>query len=522
VSSCTPAGPKPAPRPTSTRRLAAWSVCALSLLAATFAVGRPLRYAEDRSPAIVNPLFATSMSEARVNELLFEGLYSDNLDLASEPRLAASDVVAPDGRSMTIQLRRDVTWHDGTPFTAADVVFTITSMLEPRTASSEASRVAWIESVQSLDPFTIALTFREPQSSPQDRLHFKILPAHLFESTVVDRSHPFRNRPIGTGAFQLSRFNTDNSITLLPYAGYGRPNGLTEVQMREVADKSYQSKLLLYGSLEALVRVLPRDLATLQADRNTELYPYQTNSWWYVGFNLRDTRFGDPRLREALSLLIDRKALMSPIGTGDLLSGPFVRSSPFYNHTVKEREPDAARARQLLQEAGWTWATDHWEKNGQPLDVRLTALARQETAQDVVINLQSQLRGAGVVVRQDFLTTPEWKERVWGQRDFDLILSQWSFDRNEDIYEQFHSTGNRNFVGFADSEVDRLLDEARTTVDPQHKRDLLRTAHARISTLTPMVFLWTLDTYAAMNVGVQNVTVHPFYFFTWATSWRLP
>ncbi|HMV69251.1 MAG TPA: ABC transporter substrate-binding protein [Myxococcota bacterium] len=513
-------GRKPAARLTGTGlRLA---LLGALLLVAGFAVGRPFRYAEDRSPGIVNPLFATTMSEARLNELVFEGLYADNLDLASEPRLALSDEIAPDGRSMVIRLRKDVSWHDGMLFTANDVVYTIAAMLEPRTASSEASRVAWIESVQALDDHTVSLTFREPQASPRDRLHFKILPSHLFDSPVVDRSHPFRNKPIGTGPFQLTRFNTDSSITLTPYPGYGRPTGLTEIQMREVVDKTYQSRLLLYGSMEALVRVLPRDLATLQAARNTELYPYQTNSWWYMGFNLGDPRFTDPRVREAMSLMIDRQALMSPIGTGDLLSGPFVRSSPFYNHDVKQREPDLTRAQALLREAGWTWATDHWERGGQPLELRLTALARQETAQDVVINLQSQLRGAGVVVRQEFLNSAEWKERVWGKRDFDLILSQWSFDRNEDIYEQFHTSGNRNFVGFTDAEVDRLLDEARTTVDPQRKRDLLRATHARVASLTPMVFLWTLDTYAAMSVDVQNVTVHPFYFFTWATSWYLP
>ena len=495
----------------------------LGLLLAGMASAKPLRYAEDRGPAIVNPLFATTMPEARVNELMFEGLFSDNLDLASEPRLAESATRSADGRSMMIALRRDVRWHDGTQFTARDVVFTITAMLEPRTASSEASRVAWIASVGAIDDWTVELTFREPQASPEDRLHFKILPAHLFEATVVDRSHPFRNKPVGTGPFKLVTFNTDNSVSLAAASTYTRAaNGLAEVQMREVADKDYQSKLLLYGSLEALVRVLPRDLATLQADRSIELYPYQTNSWWYVGFNLRDPRFADPRVREALSLLIDRKALLAPIGTGELVSGPFVRSSPFYNHDVPQRDADAARARSLLEGAGWTYVADHWEKGGKPLDVRLTALARQETAQDVVINLQSQLRANGVVARQDFLNTPEWKERVWGAKDFDLILSQWSFDRNEDIYEQFHSTGARNFVGFADAEIDRLLDASRVTIDPQEKRDLLRAAHARIASLSPMIFLWTLDTYAAMSTSVQNVTVHPFYFFTWATSWRSP
>jgi peptide/nickel transport system substrate-binding protein len=485
------------------------------------AEAKPLRYAEDRSPAIVNPLFATTMSEARVNELVFEGLFADDLDLKSAPRLASTFVVAADHRSMTLSLRKDVAWHDAVPFTSKDVVFTIQAMREPRTASTEAARVAWIESATAVDAHTVRLVFKDPEGSPEDKLHFKILPAHLFSGAVVDRAHPFRSQPIGTGPFKLTQFNTDNSITLDAFSGYPRPNGLTQIQMREVADKNYQSKLLLYGSLEALVRVLPRDLATLQADRGTELYPYQTNSWWYVGFNLKNSLFADPRVREAIALMVDRESLLAPIGTGDLLTGPFVRSSPFYNHRVAMREPDAARAKALLEQAGWRLVDGRWHVNGQPVSLRLSALARQETVQDVVINLQSQLKQHGLYVRQDFLNTTDWKARVWGARDFDLMLSQWSFDRNEDIYEQFHSKGNRNFVAFADPTVDQLLQTSRTTLDPQVKRDTLHKVHERVHQLNPMVFLWTLDTYAAMSTSVSNVTVHPFYFFTWGTSWSM-
>ena len=88
--------------------------------------------------------------------------------------------------------------------------------------------------------------------------------------------------------------------------------------------KSYQAKLLLYESLESLVRVLPRDLAVLQNNRKVELYPYQTNSWWYLGFNLKRHPFDDARVRTALAELVDVDALLDPIGTGETLTGPFV------------------------------------------------------------------------------------------------------------------------------------------------------------------------------------------------------
>ena len=74
---------------------------------------------------------------------------------------------------------------------------------------------------------------------------------------------------------------------------------------------------------------------TLQNDRKVELYPYQTNSWWYFGFNEKNRTFADNRVRDALTRMVDVDALLQPIGTGDRISGPFVPSSPFYNHDVK-------------------------------------------------------------------------------------------------------------------------------------------------------------------------------------------
>lgn len=495
---------------------------ALALLLALPSVAGSLRYAEDRAPAVVNPLFATSMSEARVDELVFEGLFADDLELRSTGRLAESFEVSPDLRSMKVRLRRDAVWHDGREVTADDVVFSIEAYRSPVTASTESGRVAWIASAVAQDPHTVVLEFARPEFAPQDKLHFKILPRHLFSSPDVKRTDPFRTKPVGTGPFVVQSFNEDNSITLARHARHWRPATLDEVVMREVSDKNYQAKLLVYESLEALVRVLPRDLAMLQNDRNVELYPYQTNSWWYFGFNGNGRQTGDPRVREALARMTDVDALLAPIGTGDRVSGPFVPSSPFYNHEVPPVAHDPDRAATLLAQAGFAFNGTRWlGPDGRALELKLVAPSNLETAQDVVINLQSQLQGRGIAVQPEFLGVAEWKERVWRDSAFDLVLSQWSFDRNEDIWEQFHSTGTRNFVRYASKDVDALLEQARGAGDPQQKKTLLRSAHAKIAADHPMIFLWTLDSYAALSTRVESVVVHPFYFFTWASDWTI-
>lgn len=507
---------------TSRHLLCTLGVLALAALGpALSAQAAPLRYAEDRAPGVVNPVFATSMSEARINELIFEGLYTDSTELASVPRLAESANLSPDKRGMRITLRQGVKWHDGTPFTAEDVVFSINAYKDPQTASPERGRVEWIESAKAIDPRTVQLKFAAPEFAPQDKLHFKILPAHRFDSPSIPRTHPFRSRPIGTGPWSLTAFNDDNSITLQRYRDYWGDARLDGLVMREVADKNYQAKLLVYESIEALVQVVPRDLATLQNDRKVELYPYQTNSWWYVAFNQQRAPFDDLRVRQAVSLMVDVPELLAPIGTGDRVSGPFVPSSPFYNHDVSPLNQDTGRAKALLTDAGFTWDGRHWVRDGQRLTLRIATQKNLETAQDVVINLQSQLQNQGVTVETEFLDLANWKQRIWAQQDYDMALSLWTFDRNEDIYQQFHSTGARNFWGYADASVDDLLDRAQASGDPQEKRQLLRAAHQKISSDHPMIFLWTLNSYAALTTKAQGVVIHPFYFFTFAQGWSL-
>ncbi|HCH66032.1 MAG TPA: hypothetical protein DFR83_24735, partial [Deltaproteobacteria bacterium] len=194
----------------------------LGLLTASSAAAAPFRYVEDRAPAIIDPLFTTTMGEARLQELVFDGLFTDDRNLKSTPLLASGIEVSEDRLSAEVTLRSDVRWHDGQPFRASDVVFTIEAMQNPATLSPEGARVAWITSVEATGPHSVRFTFDRPQPNPADRLYFKILPAHVFQGTVVRRNDPFHTRPIGTGPYRIERFETDHSIALSKAEGASR------------------------------------------------------------------------------------------------------------------------------------------------------------------------------------------------------------------------------------------------------------------------------------------------------------
>ncbi len=493
---------------------------ALLPLLATPLRAAELRYAEDQAPGIVHPAFATTMSEARIDELVFEALFTDDRDLEPTGQLAATWLPSEDATSMTVTLRAEAKWHDGRPVTAQDVVFTVDALKDPGSLSPEAGRVAFIAGAEALDELRVRLDFVGPEPSAQEKLTFKILPKHRFSGTTLDRSDGFRRDPIGSGPYEVARFNEDASVSLRA-ASHAAPSAIERVTMREVPDRGYQAKMLLYESLEVLVRVLPRDLAMLQAAPSVTLAPYQTNSWWYLGFNLDQAPFDDPAVRRALTHMVDVDKLLAPIGTGERVSGPYVPSSPYYAHDVEPAGRDLDAAARELEAAGWTRAGEGWSKDGQRLAFTLTAHRAQESAQEVVINLQSQLRTAGVPVEVEFLDEAAWKARVWREERFDAVLSQWTFDRSEDIREQFHSAGTRNFLGYQSEAVDALLNEAAAATDPRARKETLRRVHRTVAADAPMVFLWTLDSYSAIRSPVEGAAIHPFYYFTWIRDWRM-
>lgn len=491
-------------------------VFALSLTAGA----QSLRYAEEQAPGIVHPAYTATMSEARLNELLFEALFTDAPDLSIEGELAASWQASDDGTALEVTLR-DATWHDGKPVTAADVAFTVRALQDPRSLSTERGRVAFISAVEVVSPRVVRFTFTRPLLAPEAMLGFKILPEHRFSGDALQRSGAFRAQPIGSGPYRFVRFEDDGSVSLERVPGHRDQPSIPAITLREVPEKSYQAKLLLYNSLEALVRVLPRDLALLESQREIELYPYQTNSWWYLGLNQGSAALSDVRVRQAIAQIIDEQALLDPIGTGETLTGPYVPSSPYYNHAVEPWTPNPVEVDRLLQDAGYEKVAGDWRRDGSPLQLRLVAQRGVESVQEVVINLQAQLQRAGVGVQVDFLDPAAWRELVWTRGEYDLLVGQWSFDRNEDIREQFHSAGANNVVGYANPAVDTLLDRAQVTRDPAEKQSLLREVHRLVHDDAPMVFLFTLDSYSAVTAKADNVEIHPFYYFTWAADWSL-
>lgn len=486
--------------------------------------GSGFEYAEDELAFTLNPLHESSMAETRLNELLFEGLWGPGYDGQPEPRLAEGYELSTDRLSMTIFLKDGLRWSDGEPITAADVEFTIAAFQHPKTGSPDRSRLAFIKKARATGRQTIKLTFDGPEAEPLEKLYFKVLPRHKFESAAVGRRDPFWFKPTTSGPFTVEGQDL-GTWSLEPNLHASRPAGIGSIKVREMPDKNQQVSSLGYGYIQAMISVPGQYLAEVERARSADLVPYQSKSWWYLGLNNKNAALSSAAIRNALARALDLGEALALIGEGDRISGPFVPSSKFYNHadSVAVIDKDQAEAAGLVELAGWKYEDGIWTHKGQPVTLRLFYRAGLgEQGQTVALNLQAQLRRFGIDATDPVaMDKAVWNERVFSARDFDVVLDSWSFDKNENVYDLFHSAGAQNFVGYSNPRVDELLDKALVEVDPAAKVAYLREVHRLLHQDQPYTFLWSLRSFTALRREVESAYVQPFYYFTQFPDWKL-
>jgi peptide/nickel transport system substrate-binding protein len=485
----------------------------------------PFEYAEDELAFTLNPLHESSMAETRLNELIFESLWGPGYDGAPEPRLADAYEVSEDKKAITIYLRENVSWSDGQKFTSEDVVFTIKAYQHPKTASPDRSRLAFVKKAEERGEFTVKVTFVAPEPNPLEKFYFKIIPAHRFDSPAVERSNPFWYKPIGTGPYKLATQDI-GTWSLLPNKRALRTPQIRTVKVREMPDKNQQVSSLGYGYIQAMVNVPAQYLAEVERSRNADLIPYQGKSWWYLGFNTKHRVLKEVAVRSALARALDLDAALELIGEGYRISGPFVPSSKFYNHseTIPLVRQDTLESAELMKQAGFSDETGKWtNKKGEPLTLRLFYRSGMgEAGQTVALNLQSQLRRFGVQASDPVaMDKAVWNEKVFVAREFDIVLDSWSFDENENIYDLFHSSGTQNFIAYKSKKVDELLAKAVVETDPTAKVAYMKEVHRLLAQDQPYVFLWTLRNFTALRREVESVFVQPFYYFSQFPDWRM-
>lgn len=503
-----------------------------------FPDGGKLVYGEYGRPATLDPITSNDMVSLRLTELLFNGLvsFSPKNEVVSD--LAEKWSVSPDNRVYTFTLRNDIKWQakpnvGDRAVSADDVYQTLEVIRHPRTLTPLKAPYEFVAEARKLDAQTIEITLKRPIVNALGRLSFKVIPAFALKNPeYLSRDDPFTQNPVGTGPFQLSQVTDEGDVVMEANAGYyrGRPH-LDRVVLKPFADKNVLTQALLFNSVDMVVEVNPRDIAQIQGDKRFNLYPYNALSYTFFGHNYRNQHLAKKEVRQAITYAINRQEMLDSFysGRGTLISGPFAPGSWAYNLDVKPNPFNPAKARELLSQAGYKTGADGYlvGDEGKPLQftLKIPIEKENETVKRISLAFQNYLKQVGIKISLDFREFQAWKQDVFVDHDFDMVIANWAFDDSADISTLFHSgeTGawRNNFIGYSNPEVDALIIEAKTTLDREKQRTINQRLHALLAEEQPYTFLWTLTNYAAVQKKVRHVDLHPFKFFTFADTWYI-
>lgn len=436
--------------------------------------GGELVIGADADPIGLDPVLTNAFSSYDFMDLIYSGLLRWNSDMEIEPDLAES-YDNPDPLTYIFRLRESVAFHNGQPFSADDVKHTFDRILDPDEGSPRFSQFANIDSVEVIDDMTVQFTLQNPDAA------FLSYMATTPDSAIVPEGvDGLTDRPVGTGPFAFDSYEPNQELRLIANQDYyeeGLPY-LDAVTFRFFGDQSSLVSALRSGAVHMTWLKDPK-VAESVAESSPDLIsaPGQTSRTFPVWFNVSTPPFDDVQVRQALSLAIDRQAIIDTVLAG---SGEIAGKIPS-NHVggydgegeLPYYAQDIEAARELLAEAGYPDGIDLGEYKvvaANDLDVQAAQL------------LQAQWAEAGITVELLPMETAPLLED-WRSGNFGMlsVALGWSSDPDVIVSRLQSTSAYGQALGMVDQELDELIAQGRSELDAEARADVNRQIQEHIA-----------------------------------------
>ncbi|MDO5400023.1 MAG: ABC transporter substrate-binding protein [Eubacteriales bacterium] len=438
-----------------------------------------------------------------INVLLFDGLTDHDGQGAIVPRLAKSWDFDENTNTYTFHLEENVTWHDGQPFTAEDVKFTIEAIQNPDNGSENAPNYEDVESITVLDAHTVSFRLSEPNYAFLEYMTMAILPKHLLEGEDMQSSEFFLH-PVGTGPYKLQSWDVGQAITMVKNESYfAGPAKIDNLIFKIVADDASRALQLRSGELD-LAQVTPKDAATFQNMEGLTVYDMATSDYRGILYNFHNPYWQENAdLIPAISFAIDRQAMVEAVllGCGETAYSP-LQKNVYNDPTVEHYDYDPAQAEALLAQAGCEKSTDgFWYRNGEKIGFTINASAGDQVRVDLAQIAAQQLQAIGLDVKAS--VPPEGID--WGGQEACIIGWGSPFDADDHTYKVFGTDKGANYSGYSNAQVDEYLTQARRTDDPAQRKAAYAAFQQALAQAPAYTFFCYIDAIYIANAQLQGI-----------------
>ncbi len=451
-----------------------------------------------------------------VNKVIFSQLVKYNkTDFTPTADLAEKWGVAADGLTWTFNLRKGVTWHDGKPFTADDVKFTLELYKDPKVNSILRSGLAPISKIDTPDPNTVVLTTADKFSSLPELLCYLcfMLPKHLLDGQDLSKPpEEFISKPIGTGSYKFVEHVRGDHFTVAANEGFyfGRPP-IEQMIYKVIPDVNTTVAQARTGELD-IAFIGTSHLDALKGASNVRIDEANQMDMRNVGGNHKHPRVGkwfqDKRFRQALAYAIDRKQIISAVT--DDKAYPIVGPIPpflstWVNSKLQPWEHDPEKAKRMLADLGFRPGTGGiLQKDGEPLQFTMTSDKGQPDREQTGLIVQQNFKDVGIQADIELLDFNSYLNKFRATREFEAVNSYYVTPSTPDLTAYWSTGGSTNEWGYSNPELDKLFAEARTVFEQDKRKAVYDKVQELLHEDQPVAFLYTPKELRAINAKVKN------------------
>jgi peptide/nickel transport system substrate-binding protein len=480
----------------------------LSIIPLGCAQEKTLNIALGEEPDNLNPIGNANIYDSIK---VFSGLLKSDENLKMAPDLAESWEVSPDGKTYTFHLREGVKWHDGSDFTAEDVKFTYDLLRNQEWVSvfSTSSEYEVIDNVETIDDHTVKFSLSEGLVPFQERFTLPILPKHLLEGQDLAKTD-FWQSPVGTGPYRFVEWTKGEDLVLEANPDYyGEAPKIGTIKFVFVPDENARVSLLKNGEVDA-IKIDARIRSTLEGVPGITVVDSPSANWYGLSLPNDKSPFNIKEVRQSIAYAINKEQILDTIfyGQGEIAYGPYREADDVYNSDISySYNPE--KAKQLLADAGFADSDGDGilEKDGAKLEFDLIYPSSNAERKDMAIAAKTDLAEVGIGVNP---VGKSWDEIDYDVFHGDAFMVSWGspFDPDDLNYKLWNSEyidqGWWNPASYNNSEVDKLLNEGRTTWDEEKRKEIYRNIQEILVEDQPVVFLVFGDYIYALSDKVSG------------------
>lgn len=496
----------------------------------------------DDPSGIFSPVFAESAYDARVTEVIFTAMLTVKKDGTYEPDLAEGYTVSDDNKVLTFKLKDGLKFSDGSPLTAEDVAFTISLYYDkdydgPSDMMQHAplvgaqdykdGKATSISGIKVIDPKTIEFTLTDVRVLSVSALGGTgVMPKSVYgkdykQGSLGNIRDLFQN-PVGAGPFKFKEYKPGQEVRLEANENfYGAIPTYKDLIFKTVTQETEMQNIQT-GEADYIDGTVSQDaMEEIASYGFADAWLNPTNGYGYIAFNMKDPKFTDKKVRQALTYGLDRKQIVDAVyqGYADVINVPQSKVSWSYTNEVNAYEFDIEKAKTMLDEAGWKVGADGIrEKDGVKFEIKFTASTPNVVNEAIIPVAEKNYKELGIKFIAD-------------QMDFNALLDKFDKGNYEMVFlasgltpdpqsgeGTFRTAGAQNKNHYSNPQVDELWTQAGSTLDTEERKGYFKQIYQLINEDAPMIFMYQRRNLDIINTRLQGFDISPYKAYNFSLN----